>query len=165
MEGVVAFIIPLSRIVFDNWLESPWWPAKLWEKDLIFCSLGSAQWLWESLQWLPGMAALLFMDSQAASGSCSSNSAECCQSFATLLGFSGWFVCFLCFFFFFFPLQALTLSYPFYVIFFFLSHHAVDCSSVSITLVRPEQDQPVEADEECKTPGNKNSLLYILHVN
>lgn len=49
--------------------------------------------------------------------------------------------------------------------FFFLTHHAVDCSIVSIALVRPEQDQPVEAEEECKTAGNKNSLLYILHVN
>lgn len=60
--------------------------------------------------------------------------------------------------------QALALSYAFYA-FFFLTHRPVDCSSVSVALVRPEQDQPAEAEEECKTPCNKNSLLYFLHVN
>lgn len=38
VEGAVVFIIPLRRIVLDNWLESPWWPAKLWEKGLIFAA-------------------------------------------------------------------------------------------------------------------------------
>ena len=47
----------------------------------------------------------------------------------------------------------------------YLTHHTVDCNGVSVVLVKPEQDQPAEAEKECKTPGSKNSLFYILHVN
>lgn len=66
---------------------------------------------------------------------------------------------------FFFP-QGSALSYAFYAFFpiWFVSHMSL-CRGVSAALVKPEQDQPAEAEEECKTPGNKNSLFYILHVN
>lgn len=68
---------------------------------------------------------------------------------------------------FFFP-KAQPLVMHFTLFFWYgsyLARHTVDCSGVRVALVKPEQDQPVEAEEECKTPGNKNSLFYILHVN
>lgn len=93
-------------------------------------------------------------------------SAQYCQSFAMLRGFFVLlsFVLFCLFV----SLKAQPIAMHFMLSFqydSYLTHDVVGCNGVSVALVKPERDRPVEAEEECETAGNKNSLVYILHVN